>query len=651
VVTNLSFDAETLLGPEGLLADTLEAYEYRPEQINMAKHVFEVLQNGEHGIIEAGTGVGKSLAYLLPMIYYTVEEGKLAVIATHTLTLQEQLFQKDIPFLKEVLPLDFTVEVFKGRSNYLCLRRWQELIKSRGGQLSLLDNLGELQRWVQETETGDYNEVPFTIPWDLWSEICCEKESCPEEMCSHFGACFYWQLRRRLAKAHLVITNQAMLLADARTDGNVLPSFHAAVIDEAHNLVDVATNAYSHELTRRGFMSYYRVGVQLQNALRDRVPEYIVQDLVTILDELVREAGQYFLQVEGLITSHTVPLTAENRRFFAQTTLPKHLKDIQSLLKECNLEEEGGEAFGLVEQFSAYTDRLLTALELILEGEDPTYAYWADLQNGEPCLTAAPIEIGRLLHDTLFDKTPSVILTSATLSTNQSFSYMQNQLGLPEAAGLILGSPFSYEEQALLCVPKEAKNPNHPRYAYYVAYLILRTLAATRGGVLALFTSYSLMDEVADAIYPKLDEVGYTLFVQGDGPRHTLIQGFRENPRSLLFGTNSFWEGIDLPGQALKAVVITRLPFTVPDRPVTAARLKAIADAGGNPFLEYSVPQAILRLKQGFGRLIRTKQDVGGVVILDERILTANYGASFLASLPPARFTRDLDELSALFRD
>ena len=443
--------------------------------------------------------------------------------------------------------------------------------------------MGELQRWVQETETGDYNEVPFTIPWDLWSEICCEKESCPEEMCSHFGACFYWQLRRRLAKAHLVITNQAMLLADARTDGNVLPSFHAAVIDEAHNLVDVATNAYSHELTRRGFMSYYRVGVQLQNALRDRVPEYIVQDLVTILDELVREAGQYFLQVEGLITSHTVPLTAENRRCFAQTTLPKHLKDIQSLLKECNLEEEGGEAFGLVEQFSAYTDRLLTALELILEGEDPTYAYWADLQNGETCLTAAPIEIGRLLHDTLFDKTPSVILTSATLSTNQSFSYMQNQLGLPEAAGLILGSPFSYEEQALLCVPKEAKNPNHPRYVLCG----LPDPAHPGSHPRRCVSAFHQLQPNGRSGRCHLPQAGrgwlHPLRPGRWAPPH-LDSGFSRKPRSLLFGTNSFWEGIDLPGQALKAVVITRLPFTVPDRPVTAARLKAIADAGATHF-------------------------------------------------------------------
>ena len=307
------------------------------------------------------------------------------------------------------------------------------------------------------------------------------------------------------------------------------------------------------------------------------------------------------------------------------------------------------EAFGLVEQFASFTARLLDTLELILSASDENFAYWAEMQNGEPCLTAAPIQIGPLLEETLFSRTPSVILTSATLSTNQSFAYIQNQLGLQDASGLILGSPFAYERQAILCVPTEAKNPKHPRYAHYTAYLILRTLAATRGGVLALFTSYSLMDQVAEAIWPKLAAEGYDLYKQGDGPRLGLIQSFQDNPRSLLFGTNSFWEGIDLPGEAFEGGGHYPPTLHCAGPPGNRGAPQGHCGSGGNPFLEYSVPQAILRLKQGFGRLIRSKQDMGGVVILDERILTAAYGSSFLESLPPARFTRDLEELRTLF--
>ena len=644
----MAFDSQQLFGPTGLLADKLAAYEYRPEQIAMADHIYAALQAGSHAIIEAGTGVGKSLAYLLPLIFHTVQAGKRAVVATHTITLQEQLFEKDIPFLQEILPWEFTVEVFKGRNNYLCLRRWEEYRRSQGNELGLIPELTTLTEWAESTETGDQSEAPVKIDWEVWSEIRCEKENCPEELCPHFKDCFYWGLRHRLADAHLIITNQAMLLADVRAEGRVLPDYHCVVIDEAHNLDEVATNAFSHRLSRREVLAYFRVGMQLVSSLQGEIPEYIVQDLRLVLDELIREAGQYFKEIETLIPSYTVPLTEENKMHFARTSLGKHLGDVAELLQECDLEE--GELSGLLERFVEYTVQMLDVLHLVLMADDAGYVFWAEMQSGEACLIAAPISIAPFLGETLFEQGPPVILTSATLSTDSTFDYIQRQLGLDYASTLILGSPFNYEDQAILCVPAEAKNPNHPRYAHYVSYLILKTAALTKGGVLALFTSYRLMDEVADSIAPKLEQEGYSLFIQGDGPRLSLIQNFQAEPKSPLFGTNSFWEGIDLPGDALKAVVITRLPFTVPDHPVTAARLNAIAAAGGNSFLEYSVPQAILRLKQGFGRLIRTKEDVGGVVILDERILTSRYGRQFLQSLPPARFTRDLDELADLFK-
>ena len=641
----MAFDSQGLLGPEGLLAQALSNYEYRPQQVEMADHIYEALRNETHGIIEAGTGIGKSLAYLLPLIYYTVEENKRAVVATHTIALQEQLFQKDIPFLREHLPFDFAAEVFKGRRNYLCLRRWEEFVRSGDKRLKELD-LEALNLWAQTTESGDLSEAPLYIPPQVQLAICCEKESCPEELCSHFSGCFYWNLRHRLSKAQLIITNQAMLLADLRARGRVLPNYHSVIVDEAHNLEEVATGAFGYELKQSGFLAYYRIGSQLENTLRDMVPEYVISDLRLLLDQLLKEATQYFREIKPLITGYTLLLTEDNRAHFGQTSLPKHLEDLSALLKECDLEEN--ETSGLLTQFVDFTAELKTTLDLILSGTDPSYVYWAEIQNGAPAVIAAPIQIDDFLQNTLFEHTPAVILTSATLSTNRSFDYIRGRLGFSEAEELILGSPFAYERQALLCVPAGAKNPKHPHYPQQAAYSILHTAAAAQGGVLVLFTSYSLMDQVAKLITPKLNEVGYTLFKQGDGPRLGLIQDFEKEPRSLLFGTNSFWEGIDIPGSALKAVVITRLPFAVPDRPITAARLAAVERSGRNPFFEYSVPQAILRLKQGFGRLIRTSQDLGAVVILDQRLLQASYGSQFLASLPPARFSRDLDDLRRL---
>ncbi|MGI6147899.1 MAG: ATP-dependent DNA helicase [Limnochordia bacterium] len=643
----MQFDAESIFGPSGLLAQYLPGYEFRQEQLVMAEHIAHALAGQRHALVEAGTGVGKSLAYLIPLIYYAAGEGKRAVVATHTITLQEQLFTKDLPFLAQALPVEFTAEVFKGRRNYLCLARLQE--QTQKNLLHLTDpSWRQLLDWAAATTTGDRSEVP-QIPTAIWNVVCCEKETCPEELCPLFDQCFYWKLRHKLSRAQLIVTNQALFLADLQAGGSILPKYDAVVIDEAHNLEEVATTCFSQELSREKFFALHRTGVSLIGKLEGLVPAVLLVDLRLTLDQVTMEAARYFDAILPLITPPTTALDDGNWRDFARTELPRLLEELVDSLDFGELDD--GEANALAVQLKDFATNLGQTVNLILSGSDPGYVYWAELQGSEAVLFAAPIAVQDELADKLFSQVPTAILTSATLSTNGSFAYTKDRVGLVEADELILGSPFDFQRQAVLCVPHEAKPPRHPLYAKYTAYLILHTAAAAQGGTLALFTSYRLMDEVADLVAEKLAQEGYTLLVQGDGPRGQLLDEFRTTPRAVLFGTNSFWEGIDIPGDALRAVVITRLPFAVPDRPVTAARLRAIEQAGGNAFLQYSVPQAILRLKQGFGRLIRTHQDRGAVVILDERVISAGYGSQFLNSLPPAHFTRDIGALRALFSD
>lgn len=638
----MKYNTQLLFGPEGLLADKLEGYENREEQATMAETIYNCLIKQEHGIIEAGTGVGKSLAYLVPAICYALEYKKRVIIATNTINLQEQLYQKDIPFLKEILPVDFNVALFKGRSNYLCLRRLHELNLGLTPQQGLITYLETINLWAQNTVTGDRSEAKPAIPNQIWQEINCQKENCAEEACGFFKRCYYWQLRRSLTQSQIIVTNHALLLADLQTDNSVLPSYDTVIIDEAHNLEDVATNTFSHQLYPQTIGVYYRSGLQLYYSLRATVPILEVEEYRQLLEDLIAESSNYFKRLQTQHKELTQMITESNVSLYRDTRLLEIISAISQKLDEFALDDE---LASLRNQFREYTNQLRASIELILAASDRNYVFWAELVNSEARLQAAPLSVGKTLQETLFTQAKTVIMTSATLATNQNFDYFKNQIGLNSAVELLLGSPFDYSKQALLCVPKNIKNPKHPYYDHHVAYFLLHVIARTKGGVLGLFTSYQAMETTADLIAAKLEEEGYSLFVQGDDSRQQLLEDFLTTPQAVLLGTNSFWEGVDIPGNALRAVVIARLPFAVPERPIIAARLRAIEEAGGNSFQEYSVPQAILRLKQGFGRLIRTKADRGAVVILDDRFLTASYGQQFRASLPPARFTRDLDEL------
>lgn len=642
----MQYTTAAIFGAEGLLANHLSHFECRKEQAAMADMVNEVLNSREHGIIEAGTGVGKSLAYLVPSLFWAVAQKKRVVIATHTLNLQEQLFAKDIPLLQQALPFAFSAELFKGRHNYLCKRRFYELNQTHSQQ-GLVPYLERLNNWSTITTTGDRSDCPTPVPNAVWSDIRCEKENCPEEACGFFKECFYWQLRHKLSKTEIIVTNHAMLLADIVTEGNLLPKYDSVVIDESHNLEDVATNAFSKELSRTAITAYYRTGLQLCNTCKYHETLELTE-VRAQLDELMSEANTFFNEIKPLLSGKSRPFTASD---IADPGFRKRLRKVLSSLEELEDFEEGSEIAMLISQYKEYTRQVMEDCALILAASDSDYVFWMEPQLGDATLCAAPLSVADFLKEKFFAQIPSVVLTSATLSTNGNFEYFKSRVGLDDCAELLLGSPFAFENQAVLCVPKLAPDPRKTNYEWYLAYLLLHTIAAVKGQVLALFTSYQTMQNVADYIYDKLEEEGYTLLVQGDDSRQKLVETFRATPRAVLLGTNSFWEGVDIPGDSLRAVVITRLPFTVPDRPVVAARLRAIDQEGGNSFQEYSIPQAILRLKQGFGRLIRTSKDRGGVVVLDKRILTAPYGKMFIDSLPPARFSQSFDDLREMFAD
>ena len=646
--------------PGGVLARSPLPYEYRPGQLEMAKAVEKALAERRHLIVEAGTGTGKTLAYLLPAL----RTGQRVIISTGTKALQDQLYFRDIPFLESLLG-ELRVCYMKGRANYLCRHK---LVTLRNqpilSGLEEIDQYRQIAEWEQTTETGDRAELSG-LPESsaLWSKLDARSDACLGSTCPDYRRCFITEMRRKALESDIIIVNHHLFFADLSVrreasgapDAGILPEAAAVVFDEAHELEEVASSYFGLSVSNIRFEELARdtdtmlrgkegagnlPGVTQQ--LRERARLFFAglpmtgdgRQPFTGREEFLENAGDLYLGVTGTL-----------RRLEAEIDNLKNVDEAPGLRKRVT--------------------RLRSELEFLLESNATNTVYWLErrvyggAEKGTAAtrggfrsqvrttfLQATPIDVSELLAELVFETIPTVVLTSATLTVQGGFEHMRRRLGLREARELVVPSHFRYGEQALLYLPPEMPDPRDPDFPEAAARCIQRVLEITRGRAFCLFTSYSQMRDLYERLLPVLD---FPILLHGNAPRKALLDEFRSTPNAVLFGTSSFWQGVDVQGEALSCVIIDRLPFAVPNDPVVQARMKAIEEAGGKPFFEYQVPEAVLTLKQGFGRLIRSLEDRGVLVLLDPRIRRQRYGQTFLQSLPPYRMTTTITDVERFF--
>jgi ATP-dependent DNA helicase DinG len=624
---------EEILGKHGILAKGLDSYEYRPQQVEMAEAVSRALQEGGGLIVEAGPGTGKTFAYLIPAIY----SGHRVVVSTGTKNLQEQIFFKDIPLLRAMLPITFTVAYMKGRENYLCRRRFK--IFSRQPLFKILEEASlfkEVNTWASRTQTGDRSELGG-IPDDFstWPEICCSRDHCLGTECPDHKSCFLNRMRQSAAQAQVIVVNHHLFFADLAirgVGGEVIPRYKRVIFDEAHQLEDVVT-------------TYFGLGVsnyQVEELARDitrelskgRKPPVKLQGAV---DDLREKAAQLFTLFQGEERYRLREL--DPMVFSLLSDIRNCFNTLRTILSKRPVSEE-------IAAVIRRTQEIGGDLEFVLSQGDPQYVYWCENRGRGVFLRASPIDVWQELDRRLYPRLESMVFTSATLSTQGGFGYFRERLGLKVAEELILPSPFNLQQQVVLYLPPGLPEPSAPAFVQAAAREIEAILGITKGRAFVLFTSYKNMREVYGILEGRLP---YQLLIQGEGPKHLLLEEFKQDVSSVLFATGSFWEGVDVPGEALSCVIVDKLPFDPPTEPVTQARIERIASQGGNPFYQYQIPAAIITLKQGLGRLIRGSDDRGVISILDSRILTKDYGKLFLLSLPPAPVVQRREEIRRVF--
>lgn len=711
VVPIKSLELTRIIGQQGPISKKLESYEFRPQQIQMIEFVSQAINEDKIAIIEAGTGTGKTLAYLLPAITYAFNNKQRCVISTNTINLQEQLINKDLPFLESILKNKFKAVLVKGRTNYACKRKLLEAEKdldlfSEEGDKS---ELNAIVRWSKTTKDGSKSDLNFVPKAEVWEKIQSESDTSLKTKCPFYNECFFYTARRAAASANILVANHHLLFSDlavravrGASENAVLPAYDRIILDEAHHIEEVATNYFGAGITYLGILRMLNKLFRRKEGLERGLIPFLSSKLTKFARGIPHEKflkAQKFIQDEAIsgveqlnfflsetmeqifytvqrlndsefneiklrLTSKVIrnkewqdkilfttkKLLQEMRRFTAK--INEFLRDMEVIQSKL-----GPTVGSLTVDLQAQSDRLDAAantIEHVLLKTDEETIRWIEVKEGYKQskivrLRHSPLEIAPILKEALYKVFKNIIMTSATLTVERKFDYVKNRLGLDlidseRILELSLPAPFNYKNQTMVVIPNDIPAPKDRRFIEELPYLILQSVKISRGRAFVLFTSYGLLNLMFNRLRSDIEALGYNVYKQGQENRHRLLERFKEDASSVLFATDSFWEGVDVHGEALESVIITKLPFKVPSEPVIEARVEAIERRGGNAFLEYTVPQAVIKFRQGFGRLIRRKSDRGSILILDKRVIQKSYGRIFLKSLPECRIISGLNK-------